>query len=246
MNSAASNSSIVPLPRPRRAGPARYFQVATDARRAKVGELLRPPGRRRQWQAAEGRGAVEIWLICFRKHEFPVFSVPFCQCGSQLACYYAAVEERYASLHEVRSRSSRQRAVLPQLRTASATAPVAAGWQPTPAGRVRHVREHCRLPGYVLGWVTGIIFYIIDNRPYVRFHAAQSIVTFGGLHVVTVLAMISEWDLFSVASDGGVMPDGADSNLASWSLLTVLGFVTFILWIVCMIKAGTDSVSCFP
>lgn len=33
---------------------------------------------------------------------------------------------------------------------------------------------------YVLGWVTGLIFFLIDKRPYVRFHAAQSIVVFGG------------------------------------------------------------------
>ena len=37
---------------------------------------------------------------------------------------------------------------------------------------------------YVLGWLTGIIFYLIDSRPYVRFHAAQSIVTFGGLNII--------------------------------------------------------------
>src|SRR6202044_3468799 len=28
---------------------------------------------------------------------------------------------------------------------------------------------------YVLGWITGLIFYLIDKRPFVRFHAAQSI-----------------------------------------------------------------------
>src|SRR6202158_515205 len=40
---------------------------------------------------------------------------------------------------------------------------------------------------YVLGWVTGIIFLLIDKRPYVRFHAAQSIVVFGGLHVINII-----------------------------------------------------------
>jgi hypothetical protein len=29
---------------------------------------------------------------------------------------------------------------------------------------------------YILGWVTGIIFLLIDKRPFVRFHAAQSII----------------------------------------------------------------------
>src|ERR1700674_5467201 len=40
---------------------------------------------------------------------------------------------------------------------------------------------------YVLGWVTGIIFFLIDKRPFVRFHAAQSMVTFGGLHVLNIV-----------------------------------------------------------
>ena len=37
---------------------------------------------------------------------------------------------------------------------------------------------------YSLGWVTGLIFLLIDKRPFVRFHAAQSLVVFGGLHIV--------------------------------------------------------------
>src|SRR6478735_6797065 len=37
---------------------------------------------------------------------------------------------------------------------------------------------------YSLGWVTGIIFFVIDRRPYVRFHAAQSMVLFIGLHII--------------------------------------------------------------
>ncbi len=37
---------------------------------------------------------------------------------------------------------------------------------------------------YSLGWITGLIFLLIDKRPFVRFHAAQSIVIFGGLHIL--------------------------------------------------------------
>jgi uncharacterized membrane protein len=37
---------------------------------------------------------------------------------------------------------------------------------------------------YALGWLTGIIFLLIDKRPFVRFHAAQSIVVFGGLNIL--------------------------------------------------------------
>src|SRR5690349_7468080 len=40
---------------------------------------------------------------------------------------------------------------------------------------------------YVLGWLTGLIFFLIDKRPFVRFHAAQSIVVFGGLQLVNIV-----------------------------------------------------------
>src|SRR4029077_1776249 len=39
------------------------------------------------------------------------------------------------------------------------------------------------LLSYVLGWVTGLGFLLIDKRPYVRFHAAQSIIVFLGLQI---------------------------------------------------------------
>jgi uncharacterized membrane protein len=40
---------------------------------------------------------------------------------------------------------------------------------------------------YILGWVTGIVFIIIDKRPFVRFHAMQSIVTFGAFSLFTFI-----------------------------------------------------------
>ncbi len=43
------------------------------------------------------------------------------------------------------------------------------------------------LLSYSLGWLTGLIFYFLDRRPYVRFHAAQSIVVFGGIHILRIL-----------------------------------------------------------
>jgi uncharacterized membrane protein len=93
---------------------------------------------------------------------------------------------------------------------------------------------------YVLGWLTGIIFYLIDSRPYVRFHAAQSIVTFGGLHIVrSVIGM-----MFGLGwAYGGLSPwhHYGYGHFAGFglgvSLLIVMGLVTFVLWIVCMIKA---------
>src|SRR6202050_3913198 len=43
---------------------------------------------------------------------------------------------------------------------------------------------------YVLGWITGLIFYLTDKRPFVRFHAAQSIVVFGALTIIRIIVGI--------------------------------------------------------
>lgn len=75
---------------------------------------------------------------------------------------------------------------------------------------------------YVLGWVTGLIFFFIDKRPFVRFHAAQSIVVFGGLMIVQIaLAM--------TFLTGGVV--------LGFGLRAVVSILGFILWILLMIKA---------
>jgi uncharacterized membrane protein/RNA polymerase subunit RPABC4/transcription elongation factor Spt4 len=83
---------------------------------------------------------------------------------------------------------------------------------------------------YVLVWVTGLIFYFIDKRPYVRFHATQSIVVFGGWHVVMFFLTI----FFGVSIFGGAVA-GASLGLLLYYVLQLAGFV---LWIVCMVKAN--------
>ncbi|MBI2868776.1 MAG: DUF4870 domain-containing protein [Chloroflexi bacterium] len=71
---------------------------------------------------------------------------------------------------------------------------------------------------YVLGWITGIIFLIIEkDNKFVRFHAWQSIIVFGAY---TVLAMILTFIPF-----------------IGWIFGVLLGILAFILWIVLMLKA---------
>ena len=50
---------------------------------------------------------------------------------------------------------------------------------------------------YVLGWVTGLIFFLMEKQNrFVRFHAMQSILFFGGLTVIRIiLSFISFFDL---------------------------------------------------
>jgi uncharacterized membrane protein len=44
---------------------------------------------------------------------------------------------------------------------------------------------------YVLGWITGIVFLILEpNNKFIKFHAVQSIIVFG---VVTVIDLIFIW-----------------------------------------------------
>ena len=41
---------------------------------------------------------------------------------------------------------------------------------------------------YVLGWVTGLIFFLVEKQNrFVRFHAMQSILFFGGLTVIRII-----------------------------------------------------------
>ena len=79
---------------------------------------------------------------------------------------------------------------------------------------------------YVLGWLTGIIFLMIDKRPWVRFQAAQSIVVFGGLTVIRIGLIVMS------SLIGGIFGYGLLSMLG-----LVIGLVGLVLWILLMIKA---------
>lgn len=78
---------------------------------------------------------------------------------------------------------------------------------------------------YLVGWITGIIFLLIDKRPFVKFHAAQSIVVFGGLSIIRIA-------LVFMHGFGGVV---------SWGFLGLIGLAIWligvVLWVVLMVKA---------
>jgi len=83
---------------------------------------------------------------------------------------------------------------------------------------------------YLLGWVTGIIFFLIDKRPFVRFHAAQSIVVFGGLHIINIVIGIVFGAGMMMAGRFGAFGMGA-------ALYGLISLLAFILWILLMVKA---------
>lgn len=66
---------------------------------------------------------------------------------------------------------------------------------------------------YVLGWLTGIVFLLIEKNPFVRFHAMQSIITFGLLTLLSFVPVIG------------------------WILSPLVMIVGFVLWLLLIFKA---------
>jgi uncharacterized membrane protein len=66
------------------------------------------------------------------------------------------------------------------------------------------------LLSYVVGWITGLIFFLIEkDSKFVKFHAMQSIITFGACAILSFIPFL---------------------NWIVWIL-------ALILWIVLMVKA---------
>ncbi|UCD22661.1 MAG: zinc-ribbon domain-containing protein [Chloroflexota bacterium] len=75
---------------------------------------------------------------------------------------------------------------------------------------------------YVLGWITGIVFLVLEKKStFVKFHAYQSIMTFG---ILTVAQLVLGWIPF-----------------IGWVLNILIGILMFILWIILIIQAGTGK-----
>lgn len=79
---------------------------------------------------------------------------------------------------------------------------------------------------YLLGWLTGIIFLLIDKRPFVRFHAAQSIVVFGSLFVLRIILTFFWIGSYQYGFFG-----------IHFLISLALGFLTLVAWVVLMIFA---------
>ncbi|KKS77852.1 MAG: hypothetical protein UV74_C0002G0078 [Candidatus Woesebacteria bacterium GW2011_GWB1_43_14] len=69
---------------------------------------------------------------------------------------------------------------------------------------------------YVLGPITGILFLLIEKDAYVRFHAMQSILVFGGLFVLQMVMGVT---------------------IVLIPLVPVLSLVGFALWLLLIFKA---------
>ncbi|MCK4362487.1 MAG: DUF4870 domain-containing protein [Dehalococcoidia bacterium] len=77
---------------------------------------------------------------------------------------------------------------------------------------------------YVLGWITGLVFFLIEkDDDYVRFHAMQSIIVFGVLHVAMIIMWVFYW-----------IPYVGILFMVVGSFISIAAFV---LWIILIVKA---------
>lgn len=90
---------------------------------------------------------------------------------------------------------------------------------------------------YSLLWITGIIFLIIDKRPFVQFHAAQSLVLFGALWIARQVVGAA-FGISMVFGDWGNWRRGFWPGFGpGLTILSLLSLATFVLWLLMMLKA---------
>ncbi len=78
---------------------------------------------------------------------------------------------------------------------------------------------------YVLGWLTGIVFFLISKDKFVKFHAMQSIIT-------SLAAMVIHYVLFSV--------------LRLWSIVGLFNLAVFALFIFLIVQAYQQKMYKLP
>ena len=80
------------------------------------------------------------------------------------------------------------------------------------------------LLSYVLGWITGLIFILVEQKDeFVRFHAMQSIVVFGAATVVMIAFGFLTWLPFI--------------GILFLVIESLAGLCLFVLWILLMVRA---------
>ena len=92
---------------------------------------------------------------------------------------------------------------------------------------------------YVAGWITGIVFLVIEKKSqFVRFHAWQSIMTFGILTVVQIIISILGAIALTTFSFG------------LWQFAHVIGILVWLLtvglWIALMVLAYSGKMWKLP
>ncbi len=93
---------------------------------------------------------------------------------------------------------------------------------------------------YVAGWISGIVFLIIEKKSkFVKFHALQSIVTFGILTVVQIIVSTFVTGVAAITFSPGLI-------ILAGFLATVVWILMVVLWIILMIQAYSGKMWKLP
>lgn len=88
---------------------------------------------------------------------------------------------------------------------------------------------------YLFGWITGLVLFFVKKDEYVRFHAMQSIILFGGLHILQIFLM--PFFGFGMMRNFGSVNSMMGTAFAFSGIYTLVQIALFVLWIVLMVKA---------
>ncbi len=88
-----------------------------------------------------------------------------------------------------------------------------------------------RVLAYAFAWVSGIILFFLEKNRNVRWHAAQSMVTFGSLSILMLAVSMLRSFLAWIPIIGWIATPGLSL------LLTILVWVFGILWVWLIIMA---------
>jgi len=92
------------------------------------------------------------------------------------------------------------------------------------------------LLSYLFTWITGIIFVVIEKKStFVKFHAWQSIMTFGVLTVALIF-------FFGILGPIGAATRSPGLAVLATVLGTLVSILMVILWIILLIQAGTGKI----
>ena len=91
---------------------------------------------------------------------------------------------------------------------------------------------------YILGWITGLIFFFIEKEnKFIRFHAVQSIIVFGGLTVLSIVVSILQIIFMFILTPLAVLLGFVS---------TIIFLVGLALWILLMLKAYQNQTYKLP
>ena len=93
---------------------------------------------------------------------------------------------------------------------------------------------------YVATWITGIVFVVLEKKSkFVKFHAWQSIMTFGVLSVAQIIVS-------GILAAIGAATFSFGLIAVAGVLGTIIWILTGVLWIILMIQAGTGKMWKLP